>query len=273
MSFIDVLNGFGFKCFKAETAPRALRDRRYPYRAWTVEPDVSRRRALVIGVCAGLTVVTLPVSQLNPGGSITICGEVANEGNEPVTERGICWGTTYYPSVTGPHTSDGSGKGYFTTVIGELQPGTLYYFRAYAGTQSGIRYGNTVSVSIPEAPKAPVAPVAPVVPTQPLQGTYNPPMPQPPVMPVQPGAPQQPIAPQPQTVPQQPVAPQQQTAPQQPATSQQQTAPQDTTATQQTTVPEETTPQQPADNDENTETTKSLSRQSAGAAFHPHGHF
>ena len=202
-----------------------------------------------------LTVVTLPVSQLNPGGSITICGEVANEGDEPVTERGICWGTTYYPSVTGPHTSDGSGKGYFTTVISDLQPGTLYYFRAYAGTQSGIRYGNTVSVSIPDAPKAPVAPVAPVAPTQPVQGTNNPPMPQPPVMPVLPVAPQQPIAPQPQMVPQQQEAPQQQTAPQQPEAPQQQATPQDSTATQQTTVPEETTPQQPADNEENTETT------------------
>lgn len=203
-----------------------------------------------------LTVVTLPVSQLNPGGSITICGEVAVEGDEPVTERGICWGTTYYPSITGTHTSDGSGKGYFTTVISDLQPGTLYYFRAYAGTQSGIRYGNTVSVSIPDAPKAPVAPVvpvapvAPVAPTQPVQGTNNPPMPQPPVMPVPP------VAPQPQMVPQQPVAPQPQPAPQEQVAPQQQVAPQDSTATQQTTVPEETTPQQPADNEENPETPK-----------------
>lgn len=182
-----------------------------------------------------LTVVTLPVSQLNPGGSITICGEVAVEGDEPVTERGICWGTTYYPSVTGTHTSDGSGKGYFTTVISDLQPGTLYYFRAYAGTQSGIRYGNTVSVSIPDAPKAPVAP------TQPVQGTNNPPMPQPPVMPVPP------VAPQPQMVPQQPVAPQPQAAPQQPETSQQPVAPQQQAAPQQPVAPQpQTAPQQPA---------------------------
>ena len=219
-----------------------------------------------------LTVVTLPVSQLNPGGSITICGEVATEGNEPVIERGICWGTTYYPSVTGTHTSDGSGKGYFTTVISDLQPGTLYYFRAYAGTQSGIRYGNTVSVSIPDAPKAPVAPTQPTQPTQPMQSTQNPPMPQPPVMPTPPATPQQqavpqaPVAPQPPVVPQQPAAPQPPTAPQQqavpqapvapqpPVVPQQQTAPQDSTATQQTTVPEETTPQQPADNEENPDT-------------------
>ena len=236
-------------------------------------------------------VVTLPVSQLNPGGSITICGEVTAEGDDPVIERGICWGTTYYPSVTGRHTSDGSGKGYFTTVISDLEPGTLYYFRAYAGTQSGIRYGNTVSVSIPNAPKAPVAPI------QPLQGTQNPPTPQPPVMPTPPAAPQtpmvpqqqaapqqpaapqqqaapqqpevpqQPVAPQQQTAPQQPVAPQQQAAPQQPAAPQQQAAPQqpevpqqqvlpqDSTATQQPTAPQETTPQQPANNEDNPDST------------------
>lgn len=229
-------------------------------------------------------IITLPVSQLNPGW-ITISGEVAIEGDEPVLERGICWGTTYYPSVTGRHTSDGSGKGYFTTVISDLEPGTLYYFRAYAGTQSGIRYGNTVSVSIPNAPKAPVAPI------QPLQGTQNPPTPQPPVMPTPPAAPQtpmvpqqqaapqqpaapqqqaapqqpaapqqqaapqQPVAPQQQTAPQQPVAPQQQAAPQQPEVPQQQVLPQDSTATQQPTAPQETTPQQPANNEENPDST------------------
>ncbi len=194
-------------------------------------------------------VVTLPVSQLNPGGSITICGEVTAEGDDPVIERGICWGTTYYPSVTGRHTSDGSGKGYFTTVISDLEPGTLYYFRAYAGTQSGIRYGNTVSVSIPNAPKAPVAPI------QPLQGTQNSPTSQPPVMPTPPAAPQTPMVPQQQAAPQQPAAPQQQTAPQQPEVPQQQVLPQDSTATQQPTAPQETTPQQPANNEENPDST------------------
>lgn len=99
-----------------------------------------------------LTVVTLPVTQLAPGW-LTVCGEVADEGEEPVIERGICWSTSPYPSVTGPHSSDGQGTGYFTTAVSDLLPGTLYYFRAYAGTRSGIRYGNTISVTIPNFPQ------------------------------------------------------------------------------------------------------------------------
>ncbi len=195
-----------------------------------------------------LTVVTLPVTQLNQGGSVTICGEVAIEGEEPVLERGICWGTTYYPSVSGSRTSDGSGKGYFTTVISDLQPGTIYYFRAYAGTQSGIRYGNTVSVSIPDAPKAPVAP------TQPKLGSTQPAIPQTPEMPTPPATPQTPMVPQ-QSTSQQQAIPQPPATPQQQAIPQQQTAPQDSTATHQTTMPQEETPLQPTDKEENPNTT------------------
>ena len=245
---METLNGPVYYSQPAETAP-VVKQEAVPEPQPIAEPTPTIKSTTP-------TVVTLPVSQLNPGGSITICGEVTAEGNEPVIERGICWGTTYYPSVTGNHTSDGSGIGYFTTVISGLQPGTLYYFRAYAGTQSGIRYGNTVSVTIPDAPKAPVAP------TQPMQGSYTPPMPQPPMMPMRPEVPQQ------QIVPQQPVVPQQQAAPQQPEMpKQQQTEPEETTAPQEATVPQETTPQQqttepqettsqqPTDNEENPETT------------------
>lgn len=96
-----------------------------------------------------LRVHTMPISQLMPG-SVTVSGQAEGDETEPVIERGICWGTDPYPSVMGPHSSDGSGLGYFTTVVGDLQPGTVYYLRAYAGTRSGIRYGNTVSVTIPK---------------------------------------------------------------------------------------------------------------------------
>ena len=190
-------------------------------------------------------VVTMPVTQVMPG-SVTVCGQVIGSAAEEVVERGVCWGTTPYPSVTGAHTSDGEGDGYFTTVIAGLTPGTVCYIRAYAGTKSGIRYGNTVSVTIPAQPlsqpaapqaqpfqqpapvqqPSPVQPpvTAPVPPAQPYQQpapypqtTFAPaPVTAPaPSAPVQPAAPQsvapQPVAPQPsapQTVTPQSVAPQ-----------------------------------------------------------------
>lgn len=168
---------------------------------------------------ATLEVVTMPVSQVMPG-SVTVCGQVTGSAAEEVVERGVCWSNTPYPSVTGAHTSDGEGDGYFTTVITGLNPGTVCYIRAYAGTKSGIRYGNTVSVTIPVQPiNQPAAPqVQPYQQPAPYpQTTFAPaPVTAPaPSAPVQPAAPQsvapQPVAPQPsapQTVTPQSVAPQ-----------------------------------------------------------------
>lgn len=205
-----------------------------------------------------LTIVTHPVSQLSQGW-ITICGEVAEEGDEPVIERGICWSTSQYPSITGPHTSDGSGPGYFTTVISDLQPETIYYFRAYAGTKSGLRYGNTVSVTLPpmkafpQAPQYPAAPMQPQVPNQPVMQAppavpMQPQVPNQPTMQTQPAVPMPPVAPQPpMPTPQQPTVNQQ--VPQQPTTEQ--PAPQQPTTDQPT--PQQPTTEQPAPQQPTTE--------------------
>lgn len=139
----------------------------------TTEPVA---KASAVKEAATLTVSTLPVTQLNPGW-LTVCGEVTGDGIEPVTERGICWGTTPYPTLTGAHTSDGSGDGFFTTVIPDLQPGTIYYFRAYAGTRSEVRYGNTISVNLPELSKQSATPQPSVTPSEP-QPPMAPPAPQ-----------------------------------------------------------------------------------------------
>lgn len=205
-------------------------------------------------------VVTMPITQLFPGG-ITISGQVLDSDGEPVVERGICWGTTPYPSVTGQHTSDGSGLGYFTTTVSHLEPNTIYYFRAYAGTQSGIRYGNVVSVTLPPAaqqpqqyvtapqmpappqvpvvaPQAPIPPQAPVatpqVPTQQQEPVATPQAPaqqqEPAATPQAPTQQQEPVAtPQVQTQQQEPTAtPQVQTPPQEPVVAPQAPTPTDT---------------------------------------------
>lgn len=194
-------------------------------------------------------VVTMPITQLFPGG-ITISGEVLDSDDEPVVERGICWGKTPYPSVTGQHTSDGSGVGYFTTTVSHLEPNTIYYFRAYAGTQSGIRYGNVVSVTLPPANTQPLqsapAPQMPAPPQAPAVAPQAPAPPQAPaVAPQVPAPPQAPaVAPQVPTPPQEPVvAPQVPVPPQEPAV-----APQVPTPTQAPAVAPQvpTPPQEPA---------------------------
>jgi uncharacterized protein (TIGR02145 family) len=62
-----------------------------------------------------------------------------------VTARGVCWATTENPTVTGSHTSDGSGTGSFISNITGLATNMTYYVRAFANNSVGTGYGNQVS--------------------------------------------------------------------------------------------------------------------------------
>lgn len=79
-------------------------------------------------------------------------GDVTYGGASPVTARGVCWGPSPGPETTGPHTTDGSGNGAFTSTITGLTPGSRAYVRAYAVNASGVRYGNEVTVDTTRAP-------------------------------------------------------------------------------------------------------------------------
>lgn len=101
------------------------------------------------------TVITSPVTNIiqnhaNCGGMVTA------DGGAPVTARGVCWNTTGNPSVTGQHSTDGSGLGEFTSNIAGLTVNTTYYVRAYATNSAGTAYGEVISftpgVSCPGTP-------------------------------------------------------------------------------------------------------------------------
>lgn len=72
-------------------------------------------------------------------------GNVAGDGGSPVTARGICWGTTLNPDITGSHTTDGSGTGTFTSSLSGLTSNTTYHTRAYATNANGTFYGADVA--------------------------------------------------------------------------------------------------------------------------------
>jgi uncharacterized protein (TIGR02145 family) len=75
------------------------------------------------------------------GGNITI------DGGASVISRGVCWSTTQNPTVDNSKTSDGTGIGSYTSSLTGLEPGKLYYIRAYAENTSGIAYGNQISIT------------------------------------------------------------------------------------------------------------------------------
>ena len=73
--------------------------------------------------------------------SATCGGNVTNDGNSPITERGVCWSTSENPTINDNKTTDASGTGSFTSSITTLTQNTNYYVRAYATNSEGTAYG------------------------------------------------------------------------------------------------------------------------------------
>jgi len=69
-------------------------------------------------------------------------GVISSDGGSAVITRGVCWSASPIPSITGNHTSDGSGSGTYISYLSNLSAGTLYYVRAYATNIIGTSYGN-----------------------------------------------------------------------------------------------------------------------------------
>jgi uncharacterized protein (TIGR02145 family) len=74
-------------------------------------------------------------------------GNITGDGGGTITARGVCWATTENPNITNNiKTSDGIGTGSFTSNLTGLQPGTIYYVRAYASNECGTAYGDQFTV-------------------------------------------------------------------------------------------------------------------------------
>ena len=89
-----------------------------------------------------LTTTTVTNITVNSG---TTGGMISKDGGAAVTARGVCWGTTSSPAISGSHTSDDNGAGSFTSNLTGLTPNTLYHVRAYATNKVGTAYGNEVT--------------------------------------------------------------------------------------------------------------------------------
>lgn len=75
-------------------------------------------------------------------------GYITKNGGQEVTELGVCWSTSPGPTIWDqklPHAS--AGLIYFSSTITDLEPGTVYYIRAYAVNSVGPGYGNELFFS------------------------------------------------------------------------------------------------------------------------------
>ncbi len=69
------------------------------------------------------------------------CGGIVTATGHSVGICGLCYSETPNPTIDSYITSDLVGTGSFTSTMSGLEPGTKYYVRAYATTDSEIFYG------------------------------------------------------------------------------------------------------------------------------------
>ena len=89
------------------------------------------------------TLTTTAISNLTDV-SATTGGNVTNDGGAPITQRGVCYGTSTSPTTADNTTNEGSGTGSFTSNLAGLTANTTYYVRAYATNSIGTSYGNQI---------------------------------------------------------------------------------------------------------------------------------
>jgi uncharacterized protein (TIGR02145 family) len=94
--------------------------------------------------------------------SARITGTIAQDGGLPVLGRGFAWSINPNPTLSNPFSFDGVGTGVFTGGLSSLQPGTIYYVRAYAITQQTVHY-SAQSIFVSGVPAASPCPLTPTV--------------------------------------------------------------------------------------------------------------
>jgi hypothetical protein len=78
-----------------------------------------------------------------------VSGNVITDNGSNIIERGICYGTTNNPTISGlkkifPE-QDNYSLGFYTCTLDNLLPSTTYYARAYATNSYGTAYGENIS--------------------------------------------------------------------------------------------------------------------------------
>jgi hypothetical protein len=71
-------------------------------------------------------------------------GNITADGGGAITARGICWGTSDTPTISGSHTTETGTTGNFVSSLSGLTLDTNYFARAYATNAAGTAYGNVI---------------------------------------------------------------------------------------------------------------------------------
>jgi len=91
----------------------------------------------------GLPVITELSNTSKTYNRLVMSATVSTDNGLPVTERGFCWNTGGYPTISDSKKVVGSGTGAFSDTINGLSSSTNYYVRAYATNAAGTSYYGT----------------------------------------------------------------------------------------------------------------------------------
>ena len=89
-------------------------------------------------------VLTKPISNITTTSAST-GGNVTNEGDTYVTEKGVCYSTSPNPTIDDNRVVAGAGTGEYSSLLSNLSYNTTYYVRAYAKNSVGVGYGEELS--------------------------------------------------------------------------------------------------------------------------------
>lgn len=96
----------------------------------------------------------------------TIGGTVSSETPEFVLNKGFCRSKSAIPTISNSVVSFGPGTGAMSYITHSMDPGTTYFYRAYAATPSGVVYGEILSFKTVNA-------IAPVIETKAISNTTS----------------------------------------------------------------------------------------------------
>jgi hypothetical protein len=125
---------------------------------WTYASTAFPITSVTLTPSATLPTVTTTAASSIASTSSILGGNVTADGGATVDERGVVYSTTdNTPTIAEGATKDanGSGTGVFSETVGSLNPGTTYYYNAYAHNSAGYAYGTATSFTTLSANNAP----------------------------------------------------------------------------------------------------------------------
>ncbi|MEI8087832.1 MAG: fibronectin type III domain-containing protein [Paludibacter sp.] len=108
------------------------------------------------GINTAPTVTTTSPASSITNTTVTLSGNVSDAGCQAITARGICYGTSINPTISGSFSNETGTTGVISSNITGLTAATIYHFRAYATSSAGTSYGADATFTTLNVPTAQV---------------------------------------------------------------------------------------------------------------------